>query len=531
MNKVLKNGFLLMAILMFAGTLFGQISPGELSKAHAHLEGLKNCTKCHILSEKETTTKCLACHKEIKSLIDRNKGYHSSVEAKGKKCAACHGEHFGRDFKIINFDQNKFDHRLTGYELAGKHATLKCANCHKPELIQEKTSQKKQAGSFLGLGVECISCHEDVHQNTLSKSCTSCHNQDAFKPATGFDHSKTKFALVGKHLDLACEKCHIETERNGKDFQQFAGVKFESCTSCHEDIHQNKFGNDCRKCHDEFSFKQVNASGSFNHNQTDYPLQGKHRDVACVKCHKSGRYTRTLNFMRCTDCHSDYHERQFEKNGVAPDCEECHSVNGFSPSLYTIQRHNQSGFVLDGAHLATPCVVCHKTEGKWNFSTNGNRCTNCHDNIHKNFLNSKFMSDSACKSCHNTVLWAQVSFDHNTTNFKLLGKHRKQTCRACHFRETNGVIKQQFSNLAKSCENCHKDIHFKQFEELGKNDCERCHTFDNWTPEKFNHNNARFKLDGKHEGLQCIACHKPTDSLIRNYIVYKFEDISCKSCH
>ena len=97
------------------------------------------------------------------------------------------------------------------------------------------------------------------------------------------------------------------------------------------------------------------------------------------------------------------------------------------------------------------------------------------------------------------------------------------TCRDCHFKEADGVVTQQFANLTSSCENCHEDIHFKQFEVLGKNDCGRCHTFNNWSPDKFNHDNARFKLDGKHQGLQCIACHKTTDNLIRNYVVYKFE--------
>jgi hypothetical protein len=31
--------------------------------------------------------------------------------------------------------------------------------------------------------------------------------------------------------------------------------------------------------------------------------------------------------------------------------------------------------------------------------------------------------------------------------------------------------------------------------------------------------------------LACIKCHKPTDNLLKSYIVYKFKDISCASCH
>ncbi|HPF50538.1 MAG TPA: cytochrome c3 family protein [Draconibacterium sp.] len=531
MIRSLKYMILLFTVFAMNQHIYAQISPGDLTQAHANLEGLTNCTKCHVLGEKETTSKCLACHTEIKSLIDQNKGYHASEEVKGKRCAECHGEHFGRDFKIVRFDEDKFDHNLAGFKLEGKHATLKCNDCHKPDLIVKQVSQKKEAHTFLGMGTECLSCHVDVHQNTLSKNCTSCHNQNAFKPATGFDHSKTDFKLIGKHQQVDCAKCHIKTVKNGKEFQEFAGVAFVNCTSCHEDVHQNKFGNDCTKCHNEFSFKTANTSSNFNHTQTDYPLLGMHLKVDCKECHTSGNYTKTIRFKKCTDCHSDYHEGQFRKNGVSPDCSECHTVNGFTTSSFTLEKHNQTEFALEGAHMATPCLACHKTGEKWNFSVPDHRCIDCHENIHKNVMDDKYMPQSDCKSCHSVETWNQVSFDHNLTKFQLLGKHAQATCRECHFKEADGAVKQQFANLASSCENCHEDTHFKQFEVLGKNDCGRCHTFNNWSPDKFNHDNARFKLDGKHQGLQCIACHKTTDHLIRNYVVYKFEDISCASCH
>ncbi|MCE4563222.1 cytochrome C [Maribellus sp. CM-23] len=531
MNRKLKYVLLLTGFMLTGGMLIAQISPGELSQVHAHLEGLKKCTECHILGEKETSSKCLECHQEIKNLMNQKKGYHASAEVKGQKCASCHGEHLGKDYKLIRFDAEKFDHQLAGFKLEGKHGTINCNDCHKEHLIRNLTSQKKQGGTYLGLGTSCVDCHEDVHQNTLSNNCVSCHNQVAFRPAIGFDHSKTKFQLVGKHQTVDCAKCHVKEVRNGKNFQQFAGVKFDNCTSCHEDVHKNKFGNDCRKCHNEFSFTQAKTATGFNHNLTDFPLEGKHVVVNCKKCHTSGSYTRTLKFKRCTDCHSDYHEKQFQKNEVSPDCSACHSVNGFSPASFSIERHNQSGFKLEGAHLATPCLACHKTGEKWNFKLPNQRCVNCHENVHKNALPEKYMPDSECRSCHSVDNWKLIAFNHDQTSFKLSGKHAGVSCRDCHFRRDNGVVKQQFSNLAESCENCHEDIHFKQFEALGKNDCARCHTFNNWLPDKFNHDNARFKLDGKHSGLQCAACHQPTDDLIRNYIVYKFKDITCASCH
>ena len=49
---------------------FSQISPGELAKVHAHLEGMSNCTQCHSLGAKVSNEKCLDCHKEVKTGCD-----------------------------------------------------------------------------------------------------------------------------------------------------------------------------------------------------------------------------------------------------------------------------------------------------------------------------------------------------------------------------------------------------------------------------------------------------------------------------
>ena len=144
-----------------------QISPGALSHAHSNLEGLSNCTKCHVLGQKETSSKCLECHKEIQVLIQSDRGYHASSDVKGKECHQCHGEHFGRAFKIIRFDENTFNHDLAGYKLEGKHGQIACAGCHNPQFTTTNISQKKE-NTYLGLDIQCLSCHEDVHQNTLS---------------------------------------------------------------------------------------------------------------------------------------------------------------------------------------------------------------------------------------------------------------------------------------------------------------------------------------------------------------------------
>lgn len=523
--------YLSLIFLILPIALFAQLSPGELTKAHEKLEGLSNCTQCHVLGEKVSNQKCLDCHKEINGLIDATKGYHSSVEVKGKNCFACHSEHHGRNFQLTRFDQDKFDHQLTGYILEGKHSTIKCADCHKPKFIQNKVSQKK-SDSFLGLGTECLSCHEDYHQKTLSTDCSTCHGQDSFVPTVKFDHQKTKFHLRGKHQKVACAECHKTEERNGKKFQKFAGVAFQNCTACHKDVHENKFGQDCMKCHNEQSFHQVAGLDNFNHDRTSFPLEGKHENLDCRKCHKQS-YTTPVAHTRCTDCHDDYHKGQFSKMEKKTDCVDCHSVNSFKTFSYTIEQHNGGTFKLAGAHMATPCFMCHQKNERWEFRTIGEKCVDCHENIHQGIISEKYMPGQQCESCHTTGNWNKVSFDHNQTNFILNGKHSGATCRDCHFKtDDQRTYTQKFAGLATQCETCHTDHHRQQFSNNGKIDCEHCHGFENWNAERFDHDESRFKLEGAHKSTQCVKCHKPDIDSQGTFTRYKTnKEIKCANCH
>jgi len=521
---------LLLCLLLFPVRTYAQISPGELTTAHSKLEGLSNCTQCHELGKKVSVAKCLECHKEIKSLIDNNRGYHSSAKVRSQDCFTCHNEHHGRNFKIIRFDTLNFDHLEARFELTGKHKTLTCKACHKSEFIKVKKSQKT-TGSYLDLGTACLSCHADYHQQTLSNECLNCHNSNAFKPVIGFDHNKSKFPLKGKHQKVDCAKCHKVTEQNGSKFQKFKGIVFSSCKDCHQDVHENKFGNDCKKCHSEDSFKTIAAANAFNHNSTDYPLEGKHISVECKSCHKQS-LTAKLKFSFCTDCHKDYHKGQLTKPGIRSDCKDCHTVAGFAGSSFTIEMHNKGEFRLEGSHLATPCFACHKKGTEWVFKDLKKRCVDCHENIHQNFIGEKYHPNLDCEACHHVTTWNKVQFDHNRTDFKLTGKHADANCKQCHFKkDEGGTIKQQFSSLSGRCLDCHTDIHVNQFDIKDNASCTRCHDYERWKPVHFNHDNARFKLDGSHKDVACAKCHKEVSEGAIRYIQYKFEDITCASCH
>jgi hypothetical protein len=602
--------FLFICILITFTTKesLAQLSPGELASVHSKLEGLSNCTACHELGNKVTSVKCLDCHKEIKLMIDLKKGYHSSDDVKGKECFACHSDHHGLNFQIIRFDTLKFNHHLAGFELKGKHAKISCISCHKKEFIKTKISQNS-GKTYLGMDTKCLSCHVDFHQQTLSTDCASCHGADSFKPATGFNHQNTKYPLRGKHTDVSCIKCHPKVIKDGREYQRFSGIEFNNCTVCHKDVHDNKFGQDCKKCHSVESFHQISGIKSFDHSRTNFPLKEKHLLLECKACHKAsltapikhdlcinchkdyhkGEFTRKdarsdckdchnergfkessytierhnnsgfkleyahaaiacftchkkgeewkfvdvdSKYDRCINCHKDYHKGEFTRKDARSDCKDCHSESRFKESSYTIERHNNSGFKLENAHAATPCFTCHKKGEEWKFVDLDSKCMACHNNIHQNFINEKYMPEGRCDACHNTVNWNKVTFDHKITKFELIGKHASISCRDCHYRNENGnKYIQRFADLKGNCEECHTDVHLKQFTVNGSTDCTSCHGFETWKAEKFNHDSTRFKLEGGHKGVECKKCHLVIKSNSIPFVQFKNTNMLCVSCH
>lgn len=542
MPSNLRNGYLykvllFVAIYICAGfkiPLYGQISPGDLTAAHSKLEGMSNCTKCHVLGEKVVNSKCLDCHTEIKDLMEKGKGYHSGADVKGKNCVKCHSEHYGRDFRIINFNFNKFDHNKTGYILKGKHTEIACNECHQPKFISDD-SIKRIKNTYLGLSEKCYTCHGDYHQNTLGNDCGSCHNTVRFKPAVKFDHSNAAFHLTGAHKNVDCIKCHIKEKRNDRDFQVFKGILFGSCESCHRDVHKGKFGRDCVSCHTMSSFKDINRK-KFNHSKTNFPLHGAHAKVKCSGCHGNSLKTKP-KYAECTDCHKDYHFGEFTTNNVVRDCKDCHSAISFKITNYTTVEHNRIKFELTGAHLAIPCQSCHFNEEveQWHFKNIGLSCIDCHYNVHGSEIKEKFMPQNDCTSCHSTTDWQKISFKHNLTNFKLKGKHQIAKCKDCHESKNDKYdIKFRFVSLKSNCLTCHRDVHFGQFN-LGNNEsgtiCKNCHDFDNWKPAKFDHEKTAFPLKGAHEKILCSSCHKKVSERGNVFIRYKLRDFKCAFCH
>ena len=520
-------------MVFFGGSGFSQISPGPLSEGHKQLEGISNCTQCHSLGNKVPDTKCLDCHVEINSLIKANRGYHASAEVKNKTCIDCHSEHHGRKFDVDRFDEEGFDHTLTGYTLKGKHKQVDCRECHKPENIADPKI-KKLEGTYLGMGTACLDCHDDYHQGTLSATCTNCHTEEGWKPVTKFDHNRTNFPLKGAHQRVDCAQCHKTTTRNGKDFQLFK-IPFAKCTDCHDDVHDGAFGSRCTDCHKEDAWQNLKTGNTFDHSKTDFPLVGLHKNVDCKACHKSESYLTPIAHAACKNCHDDYHRREFTQTNPRSDCQDCHSVyKDFSHTSYGLDEHQNAAFKLEGGHAATPCFACHVSEDRWTFRNIGSRCVDCHDDIHKEKIPESYYPDQSCTTCHTTASWRAITFDHTQTGYVLAGKHAQVDCRSCHYRDEahNDVHSQQFLFSDKNCVVCHANVHGSQFEKEGVTTCTACHNAAvQWNVVTFDHNTTRFPLEGRHQEVECSACHKPQQVNNQSMVIYKLKKFECADCH
>ncbi|MCB9331952.1 MAG: cytochrome c family protein [Lewinellaceae bacterium] len=524
-------------LALFSGVANAQLSPGDLSKAHAHLEGLSNCTKCHVLGDKVSNAKCLDCHKEIKSRIDTRSGFHASREIKGKDCTDCHSDHHGRNFDMVRFDKNKFNHDLAGFKLTGAHQRIDCRQCHKPDFVDDR-ELKKRTDTYLGLNTDCIACHEDYHQKTLSSDCAKCHTTTAFAPASKFDHSKADFPLRGQHKLVDCKSCHKDEVRNGKVFKQFTGLSFSNCNSCHNDPHNFNLGTNCKQCHTEQSFLSTAGLKNFDHSETHFPLKGKHEQVDCAGCHNMRTTASTIFQDRlgvrtnnCVQCHQDVHDRKFGTN-----CAECHDERSFRVSG-TLKNfnHARTGFELVGKHQTVGCKQCH-TSGSFTKPMRYYFCADCHTDYHEGQMASILGISPDCRECHTEAGFETSQFgidDHAKAKLPLDGGHAATPCFACH--KPDNEKKWQFRNIGETCVDCHNDVHvgFLDKKYYPDQDCKRCHVTASWDENHFDHKQTAFKLQGAHAKQACMACHGKDDGgkLPERFQQFAGTPTTCAACH
>lgn len=582
----MSAGSLLVGLLLLVLTASGaraQISPGPLARPHQNLEGSSNCTSCHSRSKENMDQNCLSCHGEIRQRRDEGRGLHARTGE--KTCASCHPDHAGREFQLIFWGeegQAAFDHRRTGWPLAGKHADVECRECHTAKFqsgsVTALIRMQPTSRSWLGLRTECLACHPNQHEGKFGTECASCHGLSGWKQLVqtdAFPHDRTRFPLRGKHAQVPCASCH--------DPVQAWGTKpaFDRCGSCHADPHAGTAtlaGKpvDCASCHDETGFRTSTFTVA-RHARTGYPLAGKHATVVCRSCHTGpeGASASKLGSAgvrmhpaheACASCHPAAHGEQLTSREDGGACESCHTVDGWRPSLFTASEHAALPFPLEGAHREASCRSCHGPERPGLPALPGRKttgsagvmlaleeaaCQDCHQDAHRGrYTSAEGGAFSECASCHSTESFHATRVDvafHDRFEYPLRGAHRAVPCFLCHgelqhepapstlVQAGTPVPDLPFSGSRKECESCHQDPHGGQFAAgTDATPCAACHDESTFRPAvRFDHDrDSRFALAGAHERVPCGKCHPAgTSGEGKRQVLYKPLDPTCRSCH
>lgn len=261
----------------------------------------------------------------------------------------------------------------------------------------------------------------------------------------------------------------------------------------------------CDACHNSQGWKIDRNNITFNHNLTQFQLEGMHEDVSCVSCHP------TLVFSdaepECVSCHTDMHQQT-----VGFDCARCHTTNSWIVENIT-EIHQQSRFPLLGPHITADCYDCHQSASLLLFEPLGVECIDCHRvdymaTTDPNHVENDYSTN--CIECHkmNGFSWVGADFAH--TSFPLIEGHAISDCRECH------TDPQNYSNISTECYSCHQADYIAatvpnhQEIDLSTN-CTECHTLSpGWRPAEFPEHDVLFPIySGEHNGEwgSCIDCH------------------------
>lgn len=98
-----------------------------------------------------------------------------------------------------------------------------------------------------------------------------------------------------------------------------------------------------------------------------------------------------------------------------------------------------------------------------------------------------------------------------------MGMHSSVSCEECH-------TSTEHKEIEKTCVSCHKNDDFHKGT-LGNN-CERCHTPNDWGVWFFNHNKqSKFKIKNSHKKVHCHSCHFEQVEKVRRV------PRDCQNCH
>jgi len=184
---------------------------------------------------------------------------------------------------------------------------------------------------------------------------------------------------------------------------------------------------DCQACHETEQWQRLH----FDHNKTDFKLNGQHKQLPCVSCHRLNNFADVP--LSCNGCHTDVHHGR-----LYPQCERCHSTQNWI-ILDPEQAHANTIMPLTGRHAALDCWSCHRgvQEGEWRRVRSN--CYDCHRQEYLSAqepLHTDLEFGPLCEDCHSQLAWIPAVFKkHEREYFPVYsGAHAGEwsSCATCH---------------------------------------------------------------------------------------------------
>ena len=280
--------------------------------------------------------------------------------------------------------------------------------------------------------------------------------------------------------------------------------------------HGEQLKMDCVRCHNPSGWSLNYQTIQFDHDKTDFQLEGTHQQTDCKLCHSSLVFDQAP--MECVSCHTDVHSQS-----VGNDCMQCHDSETWLVDNIP-ELHEANGFPLIGSHSNLSCVECHTSETALRFDRIGNDCISCHQDDYASTQNPNHTTagySTDCIECHNPLGFGWDSESINHDFFPLTEGHDIPDCTQCH---TTG----NYSDASPECVSCHQEDYMATQDPNHQTsgfstDCASCHTTNpGWTPADIG-NHDFFPLTLGHDIEDCTQCH--TNG------TYAGLSPECVSCH
>lgn len=198
------------------------------------------------------------------------------------------------------------------------------------------------------------------------------------------------------------------------------------------------------------------------------------------------------------------------------------------PAFGQIETLVMPGPVIEGhAEVEAECSSCHQAFQRTRQRT---LCLECHEEVAADLEaasgyhgRDREAATQPCASCHtdhegrdaDIVILDEAAFDHDLTDFSLLGKHAETACTDCHEAD------RKYREAPGDCVACHEDDN-PHGETMGTA-CGDCHVATDWLDVEFDHAETGYPLLGKHADVACNDCH--ADDTFTN------TPTTCYGCH